>query len=113
MNCQNCGAEIVANSQFCTRCGTRVAVPTPPAMPGGMNPAARPGGGINIDTDGQGAGFGYSFEVLHQPSFSLAVIHLEPERSICAEAGAMVSMSANVDAIVCGDSVVSKPATRL
>lgn len=97
MNCQNCGAEIVPNSQFCTRCGTRVAAPAPTVMPsGGLNPTAR-AGGINIDADAQGTGFGYHFEVLHQPAFSLAVIQLEPERSICAEAGAMVSMSANVE----------------
>ena len=35
--------------------------------------------------------------MLHQPSFSLAVIQLQAEQSIQAEAGAMVSMSANVE----------------
>jgi uncharacterized protein (TIGR00266 family) len=34
---------------------------------------------------------------LHQPSFSLAVVQLQPEQSILAEAGAMVSMSANIE----------------
>lgn len=87
MNCQNCGAELVPNSQFCTRCGAR-------ALPA---PAANSPSGINIDADAQGTGFGYHFEVLHQTAFSLAVIQLEAERSICAEAGAMVSMSANVE----------------
>jgi uncharacterized protein (TIGR00266 family) len=84
MTCPNCGAELVADSQFCTRCGARrVTNPT--------------NGGIHIDADSQGTGLGYKFEVLHQPSFALAVIQLEAERSICAEAGAMVSMSANVE----------------
>src|SRR4030095_8256584 len=39
----------------------------------------------------------YDYEVLHQPSFSLAVVRLQAEQSILAEAGAMVSMSANVE----------------
>jgi uncharacterized protein (TIGR00266 family) len=59
-----------------------------------------PSGGrdlINIDADARGQGRGYSYEVLHQPSFSLAVVRLQPEQSILAEAGAMVSMSANVE----------------
>lgn len=93
MNCQNCGAELVPNSQFCTRCGARAMAPVGAVPGGGINP----GSGINIDADAQGSGFGYRFEVLHQPAFSLAVIHLDAERSICAEAGAMVSMSANVE----------------
>src|ERR1044072_1346585 len=52
---------------------------------------------INIDTDSRGRGRGYDYEVLHQPSFSLAVVRLQPEQSIQAESGAMVSMSANVE----------------
>jgi uncharacterized protein (TIGR00266 family) len=90
MNCPNCGAQVVDNSQFCTRCGARVSASA------SVNPSG-PSGGIHIDADAQGTGFGYSYEVLHQPAFSLAVIKLQAERSICAEAGAMVSMSANVD----------------
>jgi uncharacterized protein (TIGR00266 family) len=60
---------------------------------------AAPGGAhsINLDTDGQGTGRGYSYEILHQPAFSLAVLKLQPEQSIMAEAGAMVSMSANIE----------------
>src|ERR671924_2012726 len=52
---------------------------------------------INIDPDSRGQGRGYSYEVLHQPSFSLAVLQLQAEQSIQAEAGAMVSMSANIE----------------
>jgi uncharacterized protein (TIGR00266 family) len=55
------------------------------------------GHGIHIDQDARGQGRGYSFEILHQPSFALAVIQLQAEQSILAEAGAMVSMSANVE----------------
>jgi uncharacterized protein (TIGR00266 family) len=62
-------------------------------------PASYRTGGINIDADSRGSGRGYSYEVLHQPSFSLAVIQLQPEQSILAEAGAMVSMSANVELV--------------
>src|SRR4026209_1797923 len=52
---------------------------------------------INIDQDSRGQGRGYSYEVLHQPSFSLAVLQLQAEQAIQAEAGAMVSMSANIE----------------
>jgi uncharacterized protein (TIGR00266 family) len=55
------------------------------------------GHGIHIDEDARGQGRGYGFEILHQPSFALAVIQLQAEQSILAEAGAMVSMSANVE----------------
>jgi uncharacterized protein (TIGR00266 family) len=60
------------------------------------SPASAPHS-INLDTDGQGSGRGYSYEILHQPAFSLAVLTLQAEQSIMAEAGAMVSMSANVE----------------
>jgi uncharacterized protein (TIGR00266 family) len=55
------------------------------------------GRGINIDDDAKGTGRGYSYEILHQPSYSLAVVELQAEQSILAEAGAMVSMSANIE----------------
>ena len=54
-------------------------------------------GRINIDEDSKGQGRGYRYEVLHQPSFSLAVLQLAAEQSIQAESGAMVSMSANIE----------------
>ncbi|MCA1818359.1 MAG: TIGR00266 family protein [Acidobacteria bacterium] len=50
-----------------------------------------------MDDDGRGTGRGYTYEILHQPAFSLAVVRLQAEQSIMAEAGAMVSMSANVE----------------
>lgn len=52
---------------------------------------------MQIDQDSRGHGRGYQYQVLHQPSFSLAVLQLQAEQSIQAEAGAMVSMSANVE----------------
>lgn len=52
---------------------------------------------IHIDEDSKGQGRGYTYEVLHQPSFSLAVVQLQADQSIQAEAGAMVSMSANIE----------------
>jgi uncharacterized protein (TIGR00266 family) len=64
-----------------------------------LTPAAtQPSGrGIQIDEDSRGRGRGYDYEVLHQPSFSLAVVRLQAEQSIQAESGAMVSMSANIE----------------
>ena len=112
MNCPNCGAAVSDGAQFCGSCGARLdatmgtpaapvnePTPTPaytqPQTPGGGYQAT--GRGINIDTDGTGQGRGYSYEILHQPSYALAVVKLQPEQSILAEAGAMVSMSANVE----------------
>jgi uncharacterized protein (TIGR00266 family) len=52
---------------------------------------------MQIDADSRGQGRGYQYQVLHQPSFSLAVLQLQAEQAIQAESGAMVSMSANVE----------------
>jgi uncharacterized protein (TIGR00266 family) len=103
MNCANCGAGLVPGAKFCGACGATVAA-TPPPPPQQQQQqqqqqyqAAPAGGGIHIDQDARGQGRGYSFEILHQPSFALAVVQLAAEQSIQAEAGAMVSMSANVE----------------
>jgi uncharacterized protein (TIGR00266 family) len=104
MNCPQCGATLMPNAQFCGACGFRAAqtqaanqppanIPPPPTT----GNAGQAGRGINLDQDGSGQGRGYLWEVLHQPSFSLAVVQLQPEQSILAEAGAMVSMSANIE----------------
>jgi uncharacterized protein (TIGR00266 family) len=110
MNCPNCGAGLISGAQFCGACGTRLtpgaqqeatssAPPASNVSSGGGASATGgvAGHGIHIDADARGQGRGYSFEVLHQPSFALAVIQLQAEQSILAEAGAMVSMSANVE----------------
>ncbi len=104
MNCPSCGAQLLPNAKFCGTCGHRMdaaqAASTPPPPQPPPNYAAAPsqaGGGINLDADARGQGRGYSYEILHQPSFSLAIIRLQPEQAILAEAGAMVSMSANVE----------------
>ena len=98
MNCSKCGAPLINGARFCGACGTPVAESSMSAQAGnreaGVGSAGR---GIYIDSDGRGEGRGYSYEVLHQPSFSLAVVQLQSEQSIQAEAGAMVSMSANVE----------------
>jgi uncharacterized protein (TIGR00266 family) len=107
MNCPNCGAGLISGAQFCGACGART---TPTAGASGAQQAAPnfasgggatggggSGHGIRIDEDSRGQGRGYSFEILHQPSFALAVVQLQAEQSILAEAGAMVSMSANVE----------------
>ena len=90
MNCPRCGAPMVNGSTFCGGCGNRLGTPAPSyQVPVGQ--------GIHIDTDSRGQGRGYTYEVLHQPSFALAVLQLSAEQSIQAEAGAMVSMSANIE----------------
>ena len=104
MNCPTCGAGLLPGAKFCGACGTPTAVesapqpaaPTPTQGGGGYTQGGA-GGGIHIDDDARGQGRGYSYEILHQPSFALAVVQLAAEQSIQAEAGAMVSMSANVE----------------
>ena len=95
MNCPTCGAGLLPGAKFCGACGTPTAT-AEAAQPQPQNAAASVGG-IQIDHDARGQGRGYTFEVLHQPAFALAVVRLEAEQSILAEAGAMVSMSANVE----------------
>jgi uncharacterized protein (TIGR00266 family) len=85
MNCPKCGTGLLPGAVFCGSCGYR------------LNAEQGTPAGINIDADSRGTGSGYRYEVLHQPSFSLAVVQLQAEQSIQAEAGAMVSMSANID----------------
>jgi uncharacterized protein (TIGR00266 family) len=96
MNCPNCGTQMAPGSSFCGSCGYRLGTPGAPTPPQ-QSPGRSAAGGIHIDEDSRGQGRGYNYEVLHQPSFSLAVIKLQAEQSIQAEAGAMVSMSANVE----------------
>ncbi|HZB43939.1 MAG TPA: TIGR00266 family protein [Pyrinomonadaceae bacterium] len=112
MNCPRCGAGLLPGAQFCGACGARMAdnegaasgasaAPTPPPPPPPQQPPSASGGGaghgIHIDADSKGQGRGYTYEVLHQPSFALAVVKLQAEQSIQAESGAMVSMSANIE----------------
>ena len=111
MNCPTCGAGLVPDAKFCGACGTPMSAQsaTPPPQPQpqpqqqwsqpqqwAQQPAAA-GGGIRIDEDARGEGRGYTWEILHQPAFALAIVRLGAEQSILAEAGAMVSMSANVE----------------
>jgi uncharacterized protein (TIGR00266 family) len=92
MNCPKCGANVMQGAPFCGACGQRMSANQPAG--GGQQGAP---GTIHMDDDARGQGRGYSYEILHQPSFSLAVVRLQQEQAILAEAGAMVSMSANVE----------------
>ncbi len=95
MKCPKCGAGMLEGASFCGACGNRLdAAPTANRQTTGSRAGTQ---GIHLDDDSRGQGRGYEYEVLHQPSFSLAVIKLQAEQSIQAESGAMVSMSANVE----------------
>ncbi|HKP68592.1 MAG TPA: TIGR00266 family protein [Pyrinomonadaceae bacterium] len=105
MNCPKCNAPLLPDARFCGSCGTTIQPsqpaaappPPPPPPPSAPPPSQTTGGAFRFDTDGRGQGRGYTWAIEHQGSFALAVIKLQPEQAIHAEAGAMVSMSANVD----------------
>jgi uncharacterized protein (TIGR00266 family) len=96
MNCPTCGAALIPGAKFCGACGAPT-VSEKVVETQTQASASAEWRGINIDPDARGAGRGYSFEILHQPAFALAVVKLDAEQSILAEAGAMVSMSANIE----------------
>jgi uncharacterized protein (TIGR00266 family) len=127
MNCPKCHTILLPNAKFCGNCGFTLPIQQPPQPPTppqpqfsqpppvqGQPPAPAPnfanqqqnyggqpgqqtGGAFHFDADGRGQGRGYTWEIEHQGAFALAVVKLQPEQSISAEAGAMVSMSANID----------------
>jgi uncharacterized protein (TIGR00266 family) len=86
-------------AKFCGGCGFTLQFETPVAPP----PAAAPplpsqqAGAFHFDADGRGQGRGYTWAIEHQGAFALAMVKLQSEQTIAAEAGAMVSMSSNVE----------------
>lgn len=98
MNCPKCTVQLMDGAKFCGSCGFTLTAEQPVA-PQPSQPAPPPpsGGAFRFDADGRGQGRGYTWEIKHQGAFALAVVNLQPEQTICAEAGAMVTMSANVD----------------
>ncbi len=99
MNCPRCTVALLPNANFCGSCGFTIQNAASQPVPGipAQNQAAPHGGSFRFDDDGRGTGRGYQWEIKHPGSFALASVILEPEQSISAEAGAMVSMSANVE----------------
>ena len=107
MKCPKCDMSLMDGAKFCGSCGFTIPVepPIPVASPppsfqqdtAPVQHANRPGGAFHFDSDGRGQGRGYTWAIEHQGAFALAVVNLQSEQAICAEAGAMVSMSANVD----------------
>jgi uncharacterized protein (TIGR00266 family) len=91
MNCPNCNAPLLEGANFCGSCG--YTLPSSRAT----TKIADQGSAFHFDTDGRGQGRGYNWRIEHQGAFALAVIELGAEQAISAEAGAMVSMSANID----------------
>ena len=74
--------------------------PTPPNyanQPQNQGGQQTTGGAFRFDADGRGQGRGYTWAIEHQGAFALAIVNLQAEQQISAEAGAMVSMSANID----------------
>jgi uncharacterized protein (TIGR00266 family) len=107
MNCPRCSANLLPDARFCGSCGftlNQQAAPPQGNMPGHASPPPQgpppqypAGGAFHFDADGHGRGRGYTWAIEHQGAFALAVVNLGAEQSISAEAGAMVSMSSNVE----------------
>jgi uncharacterized protein (TIGR00266 family) len=98
VNCPRCSVALLPGARFCGSCGFTLAEADPLGSPQQQAPPPpSTGGAFHFDADGRGQGRGYTWEIKHAGSFALAVVNLQPEQSISAEAGAMVSMSANVD----------------
>lgn len=95
MNCPRCDMSLMDGAKFCGSCGFTISSQQPVAQPAAAPPPAA--GAFQFDSDGRGQGRGYTWAIEHQGAFALAVVNLAAEQAICAEAGAMVSMSANVD----------------
>lgn len=97
MKCPKCGTDLLADARFCGSCGETIAGVTQSSDAPSNSPGFDTQGSFHFDSDGRGSGFGYAWEIEHQGAFALAVVRLEAECSINAEAGAMVSMSSNVE----------------
>lgn len=102
MICPKCNAQLMDGAKFCGSCGFTLqsAAALPPLAPQSAAApplSSQPGGAFHFDADGRGQGRGYTWAIEYQGAFALAVVNLQPEQAISAEAGAMVSMSANVD----------------
>jgi len=93
MNCPSCNAQLLDGAKFCGSCGLTLPAADVPRSTSGVSP----NGSFHFDDDGRGQGRGYTWAIEKQGAFALAVVNLQPEQSISAEAGAMVSMSSNVD----------------
>lgn len=97
MICPKCGAQLLDGAKFCGSCGLVLQSQPPPPPQSAPPPAFSGGGAFHFDADGRGQGRGYTWAIEHQGAFALAIVNLQAEQTIAAEAGAMVSMSANVD----------------
>lgn len=101
-NCPKCNAPLLPDARFCGACGNTLnaaASGPPPAQadPPKYQQQVPTDGAFHFDADGRGQGRGYTWAIEHQGAFALAVVNLGAEQAISAEAGAMVSMSANVE----------------
>lgn len=105
MNCPQCQTPLLPNAQFCGSCGFKMQAQSPPPnyqqqqqqqQQHRQNPSAGREA-FNFDADNRGQGRGYTWEIQHPGSFALAIVNLQSGQSISAEAGAMVSMSSNID----------------
>lgn len=97
--------EVRDDAKFCGSCGFTIAVAEPvrasstqPISPSNVQENVDPAGSsFHFDADGRGQGAGYRWRIDYQGAFALAIVELSQGAAISAEAGAMVSMSANID----------------
>jgi uncharacterized protein (TIGR00266 family) len=106
MNCSNCNSPIPEGYKFCTHCGQPIAAAPPqqPYQPQGYPPPPPPQQQYQqpyqqqpYQQQYQGGYSSLQYSIEHGSAFALAVLTLQPEQAIKAEAGAMVSMSPNIE----------------
>ena len=93
MNCPTCGSSVAA-AAYCSTCGA----PLPPGVqaPRAATPAAAAATDAPVLAT-TSAGSSLRYQLVGGSAFAAARVELSPNQAIRAEAGAMVSMSGNVD----------------
>ena len=102
MNCPKCNAQLMDGAKFCGSCGLVLQQAPPPSqqqVPQPQQSSQPQGGAFHFDTDGRGQGRGYTWAIEHQGAFALAVVQLQAEQAIAAEA---LPEQAIVDALAPG-----------
>ena len=112
MQCPTCGAVLSPTARFCSRCGTRIAAPSPPAAP--LPPPAAPMPSSTGDLYAYGNQMGQRLDLpdptvtargrgvtgmeyqIVGTTLQAVILELDPGETVYSESGAMSWMSGNI-----------------